>query len=133
AGRLLWPAPSARFQQAIGGLRHSEGPVRPGRRGSASRRSRGLLAALLLEGDVGPTRARAALAACSPSEWIVETPGRVRISRRQLDALARAGVRWFALDPVTVVALYATPSLARARAQWRNLLPATTRLWVREA
>jgi len=133
AARLLWPAPTARFQQAIGGLRNTDGPSRPaGRRAGAARTPRGLLAALLLEGEVGPARARAALAASGPREWIVERPGRVRLSRIELERLARAGIRWSALEPVALVAVSATPALARARDRWRRLLPPATRLWVRD-
>ena len=133
AARLLWPAPPARFEQAIGGLRNTDGPSRPaGRRTAAARTSRGLLAALLLEGDVGLVRARAALAASGPRDWIVERPGRVRLRRLELERLARAGIRWSALEPVTLVAVYGTPALARARARWKKLLPPATQLWLRE-
>ena len=128
ARRLLWPAPPARFRQAIGGLRGTDGPARPaGRRAASGAPS----AVLLLEGEVDLARARAALAAPGPRDWIVESPGRVRLSQRQLDRLARSGIRWSALEPVTVVALYATPALARARERWKRLLPGATRVWVR--
>jgi hypothetical protein len=130
AGRLLWPAPPARLAQAIGGLRNAEGPRAARRRAPAGRTPGGLTAALLLEGLVDPARARAALAATGPRDWIVETPGRVHLSRGQLDRLARSGVRWSALEPITLVALYATPELARA--QWKRLLPSETLLWVRD-
>jgi hypothetical protein len=130
--RLLWPAPSDRFEAAIGGLRGPSGGSRPtARRGPAARTSNGLSAALLLEGEVGLARARAALAASGPRDWIVETPRSVRISTAHLAGLARAGVRWAALEPVTLVALYATPALARARARWRPLLPPATPVWTR--
>jgi hypothetical protein len=132
ARRLLWPAPAPRLQQAIGGLRNSEDPER-GSRGRARRAaaSGSGVAALLLEGEVDLARARAALAASGPRLWIVETPGRVRLSDRHLDAFERAGVRWSALEPVGVVALYAMPALARAASSWRNLLPPRTPVWIR--
>ena len=130
ARRLLWPAPPARFQQAIGGLRNTDGPARVGQRREEAMASGGLPAVLLLEGDIGPVRARAALAANGPRDWVVESPGRVRLSSRQLDRLARSGIRWSALAPVTLLALFATPALDRARARWKGLLPAATRVWV---
>lgn len=131
SGRLLWPAPPARLHQAIAGLRTKDGPARPAARRAASRAAGGLIAALLLEGEVGLARARAALAASGPRDWIVETPGRVRLTRGELARLERAGVRWQALDPIELVALYATPALARARARWKRLLPPATRVWLR--
>jgi len=133
AARLLWPAPPARFERAIGGLRHADESARPiGRRAVAGPSSGGLLAALLLEGVVDLARARAALDASGPRDWIVETPGRVRLSGAQLDRLARAGVRWSALEPIRLVALYAAAPLARAHAKWKRLLPAAAGLWVRD-
>jgi hypothetical protein len=132
ARRLLWPAPPVRFQQAIGGLRNTDGPASLGQRREEAAVSGGLSAVLLLEGNVGLVRARAALSAGGPRDWVVESPGRVRLSPRQLDRLAGSGIRWSALAPVTLVALFATPALARARARWKGLLPATTRVWVRD-
>jgi hypothetical protein len=132
ARRLLWPAPPPRLRQAIGGLRGAAGPMpSSGRGGRAARNSGGLSAALLLEGKVDLARARAALAAPGPRAWIVETPASVRISRRHLEGLARAGVRWSALEPVSLVGIYATPALARAKVRWKGFLPPTTRVWVR--
>ena len=130
--RLLWSAPAPGLEQAIGGLRTSADPARPFReRARPSATPGGPVAALLLEGEVDLARARAALAASAPRLWIVETPGRVRLSDRQLASLARRGVRWSALEPVGVVALYATPALARAEASWRRLLPPRTPVWIR--
>lgn len=58
--------------------------------------------ALLLEGEVGPDRARAALA--SPvRRWIVEHAGRVRLSRKELERLRDSGVEWSALEPVRLL------------------------------
>lgn len=132
AGRLLWPAPPARLHQAIGGLRTKDGPARPAARRAAFRPAGGLVTALLLEGEVGVARARAAFAASGPRDWVVESPGRVRLTRRELDRLARAGVRWLALEPIELVALYATPALARARSRWQEILPPATRVWLRK-
>jgi hypothetical protein len=132
AGRLLWPAPPGGFQAAIGGLRAEAGASQPSRRRrKTAKPSAAVEAALLLEGEVGLARARAALAAAGPRRWIVETPGHVRIRQDHLEKLSRAGVRWSALEPVVLVALYATPALARARERWKGLLPASTRVWVR--
>jgi hypothetical protein len=44
--------------------------------------------------------------------------------------LAQVGIRWSALLPIELVALYATPALARARRKWKALLPARTRVWI---
>jgi hypothetical protein len=126
AARLLWPAPPADMDAAIGGLRESA----PGR--SRARRSGSLRAALLLEGPVAHVRARAALAAAAdggPHEWIVESVRHVRLRDRSLAALARAGVRWSALEPVELVAVYAARRVAGAlrRTPW---LPGDTPVWV---
>lgn len=131
AGRLLWPSPSADLRDAIGGLRAVASPAtsrsaRPPRR-SAS----GVVAALLLEGRVDAARARAVLESSPLRDWIVETPRHVRLPERLGAALARAGVRWSALEPVEVVALFARPELLRARARWRTLLGRGTPVWVR--
>jgi hypothetical protein len=131
AGRLLWPAPPARLHQAIGGLRTKDGPARPAARRASSRAGGGVLTALLLEGEVGIARARVALNASGPGDWVVEAPGRVVLPRGELARLARSGVRWLALEPVELVALYATPALARARARWKRVLPPSTRVWLR--
>jgi hypothetical protein len=47
-----------------------------------------------------------------------------------MDRLHQFGVRWRALEPVTVVAVLACPTLARARSRWKRLLPAGTRVMV---
>ena len=130
--RLLWPAPDRPMASAIGGLR---GPAGESDTGSGARRaprkSGGMAAAVLLEGEVPLPRARAALRARGPRHWIVETPGRVRISPRGLEALARQGIRWSALDPVVVVALYVSPALGRRPQAWKALVPPRTPVWIR--
>jgi hypothetical protein len=126
AERLLWPAPEPMLAEAIVGLRGPV-PTPPGRR---PRPSPGKGRALLLEGIVDAKRARAALRAGGPSDWIVEGPSKVRMSGRELGALSRAGVRWAALEPVLLVALYIPPGLARFRGTWRHLVPARTPVWI---
>lgn len=131
AARLLWPAPPARMADAIGGIRGEEMPAPPRSRGASAgpRRARG--PALLLEGTVDAARARAALRASPTRDWIVESAVRVRLTTLALSLLAREGVRWTTLDPIVVVALYASPELARRRAAWRGLLPQGTPVWAR--
>jgi hypothetical protein len=130
--RLLWPAPAAELEEAVGGIRSQPSPgsqpAKPRRRAARAGR---VAAALLLEGSVGPERVGAALAAAGPRHWIVEAAGRVRLPDRTLEELARAGIRWSALEPVELVALCASPALARARRRWRRLLPPATPVWVR--
>ncbi len=125
ARRLLWPAPPRSLRAAIGGIRpHGERPRR------AEKSAPGRASALLLEGAVGPSRALSALAASSPRDWIVESARHVRISARLYRTLAQGGVRWSALEPIELVALYATPALARASGKWKALLPPRTRVWI---
>lgn len=125
--RLLWPAPPADFLDAIAGLR-TDGPAHP-----ASRRSRrspaaaGLSAALLLEGPVDATRASAALRSSATRNWIVESVHHVRLTARRLVALERVGVRWSALEPVDLVAVFAPR--ARARGCRNAILPARAPVW----
>ena len=130
AGRLLWPGPPRGLRAAIGGiLPHGRGPRRteaPPRRNTGT----GPRAALLLEGRVGEPRALSALAASGPRDWIVVSARHVRIPARLHRALALDGIRWSALEPIELVALYATPALARARRKWKSLLPARTRVWI---
>ncbi len=130
ARRLLWPAPPARLAEAIGGLRGEEGTASPARgaRRPAPRPRAGM--AVLLEGVVDAARAEAALRHPGTRDWIVETPTRVRLGMRRLAALERAGVRWSALEPVEVIAVCASPALARAGKAWRALLPPRTPVWV---
>lgn len=133
ARRLLWPAPPARLADAIGGIRAEgsapDSPPASPRRASRARGGGG--PALLLEGVVDAPRARAALRRSATRHWIVETPGRVRLTERELAALAREGVRWAVLEPVTLVAVCAAPALARAARRWRALLPPRTSVWIR--
>jgi hypothetical protein len=115
AARLLWPPPPADLHRAIAGIRSgADAPLRPRRPPSRPRRRR-LLAARLLEGRVDRRRAAAALGAGRPLDWIVESPRHVRLSGRELDALAQSGVRWSALEPVELVAVYGPAGLARSR------------------
>ena len=133
AQRLLWPAPSADFRDAIGGLRTRGTRVHATLPPERRRRTGGLATALLLEGRVGPERVRAALASSGPRDWIVETPRHVQLPDRLRRAVEQAGIRWSALDPVEVVALYAGHALMRARARWRPLLPPGTPVWIRDS
>lgn len=135
--RVLWEEPEEIVYSAIEGLLGSvlsapaPGPGR--RRASASRkRAGGTATALLLEGTVTTARARA-LSSQDALLWIVEHPGRVRVDRGLMETLRRKGVRWAALDPVIVVAVLASPRLARARSRWRRLLPPETPVWVSPA
>jgi hypothetical protein len=130
AGRLLWPAPPRAFRLAIGGLLNLEDPPPGAQRGP--RREGVPRAALLLEGSVDRARALAALRAAGPRLWIVETPGRVRLSAADLRRVARAGVVWAALAPVRLAAVALTPAFA-ASVGWRSLVPPRTPVWVRGA
>jgi hypothetical protein len=124
---ILWPPPAAEIWSAIAGLRgsHDAPPGRaPAARGRSGRRS-----VLLLEGNVTLQRARRAASSGAPRDWIVERVQRVRISSKGLEELRRLGIRWAALDPVEVIALAASPALARARAKWAHLLPDGTPIW----
>ncbi len=111
AARLLWPSPPEDLRDAVAGLL-SLPDTPPRRRADRPRNSGEARSALLLEGAVGPERARAALSA-APRDWIVESARHVTMSRAGLAALARAGVRWSALTPVELVAIYASASVAR--------------------
>jgi hypothetical protein len=127
AGRLLWPAPPADIGAAIGGLRESAA-ARAG-----ARRAGSLRAALLLEGRVDHARARAALAAAAdagPFDWIAESVRHVRIPGPGLALLDGAGIRWSVLEPVELLAVYATGQLARAL-RGRPWLPGGTPVWIR--
>lgn len=127
--RALWHLPDAIVLGAIEGLLGSLPPAaaralpRPGR-------ARDTRTALLLEGTVTSERARAALAS-DARLWIVEHPRKVRVSRPLMEKLRKIGVRWSALDPVTVVAVFASARLAAARSRWKGLVPPGTPLWIR--
>jgi hypothetical protein len=132
--RVLWDAPEEIVYRAIEGLLGSIPPApAPGsgrRRAPVSRkRAGGTPTALLLEGTVTTARARA-LSSQDVLLWIVEHPGRVRVDRGLMETLRRKGVRWAALEPIIVVAVLASPRLARARSRWRRLLPPETPVWV---
>lgn len=123
--RLLWPAPPKALRAAIAGLLGGTFDETLPR--SSTRRR--IPPGLLLEGNVTPRRARRALES-DARIWIVERAGRVRLSRQELEHFSASGVRWFALQPVRVVAVIATPALARRRAGWRRLLPPRTPVWI---
>ena len=120
--RALWPPPAAEVWSAIAGLRGSHDlapdvaplppPTRSGRR-----------AALLLEGDVTPDRARRAAAAPAPRLWIAERVQRVRLGEALLEELRRTGIRWSVLEPVEVVAVVVSPELTRASSRWSRWIP----------
>jgi hypothetical protein len=65
----------------------------------------------------------------APRDWIVERVQRVRVGRSGLDELRRLGIRWAVLEPVEVVALAASPALARARSRWAKYLPTDVAVW----
>jgi hypothetical protein len=128
--RLLWPGPPRGLRAAIGGIRpHAEGPRRaePARGNAEGPRA---TSGLLLEGLVGSDRVLSAVAAAGPRDWIVESARHVRITPGLHRRLARSGIRWSSLEPIELVALYATPVLARARGKWKAILPARTRVWI---
>jgi hypothetical protein len=60
----------------------------------------------------------------------VESTRHVRLPGHLHRTLARVGIRWSALEPIELVALYATPALVRARARWGSLVPPRTRVWI---
>jgi len=112
--RLLWSAPSSDLYAAIEGV-ITRLPRR--RQRSSSSGAGDLATALLLEGEVGPGRAQAALA--SPvRHWIVEHPGRVKLPPSELARLREQGVTWSALEPVRLLGV-ALPSRASA-SHFRN-------------
>ena len=127
--RLLWPPPPHRLREAIGGLRTEDDTPRDAMRTTASPASE--TAALLLEGVVGRDRAWAALRAGGPRAWIVEAPGRVRLGSSDLARLERAGIRWCALRPSGLEAVYVSAALARSASSWRGRLPKRTPIWLR--
>jgi hypothetical protein len=120
--RALWPAPGAELSHAIAGLRGFDDAAPDGMPLPAPTRS-GHRTALLLEGDVTPERARGAAAAPSPRHWIAERVQCVRIGESLLEELRRLGIRWSVLDPVEVVAVAASPELARAHSRWSRWVP----------
>jgi hypothetical protein len=126
--RALWSSPGVDVWGAIAGLRgsHESAPRAP--RLSTPARS-GRRTALLLEGDVTLARARRAAASGAPRDWIVERVQRVRLAPRGLEEMRRLGIRWSVLEPVEIVALLASPSLAMARRRWGPLLPRATPVW----
>lgn len=131
--RLLWPGVPDGLREAIGGLR--EPPIRAREKARSPRntaRRREPSSALLMEGLIDERRARSALLAPGPPDWVVESARHVRIPARWLEALDRAGIRWAVLEPIEVVALHASPGLARARGKWSRWFSRSTPVWVRE-
>ncbi len=120
--RALWPAPGAELSRAIAGLRGFDDAAPDGMPLPAPTRS-GRRTALLLEGDVTPERARGAAAAPAPRHWIAERVQRVRIGENLLGELRRLGIRWSVLEPVEVLAVAASPELARAHSRWSRWVP----------
>jgi hypothetical protein len=132
--RVIWDAPEEIVYSAIEGLLGSISPALASGSGSprapvSRKRAGGTATALLLEGTVTTARARA-LSSHDARLWIVEHPGRVHVDRRLMETLRREGVRWAALEPIIVIAVLASPRLARARSRWRRLLPPETPVWV---
>jgi hypothetical protein len=130
--KVLWPTPGADLWGAIAGLRGAHDTAPRGARPPAPGRS-GRRTALLLEGNVTFDRAQNAASSGAPRDWIVERVQRVRIGESGLQELRRLGIRWSVLEPVEVVALSASASLARARHLWAKLLPSNVRVWVMTA
>lgn len=130
--RALWTRPGGELAGAIAGLRGAHDERHAGPAPPPAGRGR-TTAALLLEGDV--TRARAGMAAASgaPRQWIVERVQSVRISPAGLEELRRLGIRWSALEPVEVIALAASPELARAPSRWASRLPSGVPVWTSSA
>ena len=133
ARRLLWPRVPSGLREAIGGLRAEPAGAREVETSSRTAvRRREPSAALLMEGLIDEPRARAALLSSGPRDWIVESARHVRIPARWLETLEQAGIRWSALEPIEVVALHASPALARGRAKWSRLFSRDTPVWIRE-
>ncbi len=133
--RALFEAPDDVLYHAIAGLLGSlPDSLDRGRLDRQSRRGRDPggkeTEALLLEGVVTRARVRSLLDR-SARLWIVERPGRIRLDRRTMESLRQSGVRWRALEPVSVMAVLASPALARARSRWRDLLPPRTPVWTK--
>jgi hypothetical protein len=128
AQRLLWPAPPGDLHRAIDGIRAGAHGRPPKRVPSPSARRR-LTSARLLEGRVDRRRASAALEAGRPFDWIVESPRHVRLTSRQLETLAERGVRWSALEPVELLAVFAPAAHARPRREWARVLGRRVPLW----
>jgi hypothetical protein len=149
--RLLWPLPSRDVLAAVSGLisrddlaggfggaesppLRARPPVRRLLARASAKAGRGgeggkLASALLLEGEVTADRAREVLASRFPREWIVESARHVRLSESEVEEIRKRGVRWRTLEPVAVLALAASPALARSRTRWKGLLPARTPVW----
>jgi len=129
--RVLWSRPGTELAGAIAGLRgeHDTPPADE----APPRSGRGRTSALLLEGDVTPARAARAVDSGAPRHWVVERVQSVRIPDAPLRELRRLGIRWSVLEPVEVLALAASPALARAAARFPSRLPAGVPVWTSSA
>lgn len=125
--RALWPGPGTELAGAIAGLRGEHDP--PAGDSTPRPSGRGRTSALLLEGDVTSARAARAVDSGAPRHWVVERVQSVRIPAARLDELRRLGIRWSALEPVEVIALAASPDLARVAARSPSRLPARVPVW----
>jgi len=129
AQRLLWPAPPGDLRRAIDGIRSGGGHPRLLKRLPPAPRRR-VTSARLLEGRVDGPRAAAALEAGRPLDWIVESPRHVRLTDRQLAALGERGVRWSALEPVELVAVFAPSAPAGSGRGWTRAVGRGVPLWI---
>ena len=129
--RVLWSRPGGELAGAIAGLRGEHDA--PAADSAPPRSGRGRTSALLLEGDVTPARAARAVDSGAPRHWVVERVQSVRIPSAPLEELRRLGIRWSALEPVEVIALAASPALARATDRVASRLPAGVPVWTSPA
>ena len=129
--RVLWSRPGTELAGAIAGLRGEHDAPTADR--APPRSGRGRTSALLLEGDVTPARAARAVDSGAPRHWVVERVQSVRMPAAALEELKRLGIRWSALEPVQVIALAASPALARATVRVRSRLPAGVPVWTSPA
>ncbi|MEO8431392.1 MAG: hypothetical protein ABI592_07770 [Acidobacteriota bacterium] len=118
--RLLWKAPPPDLYEAISGVLTALPPRRA--RPVSLAPGEAFRTALLLEGLVDAARADQALAS-SARDWIVEHPGMVRISARELSRLHDRGVRWLALAPVRLLGVTDPARIAR------SVFPRGVRVW----
>jgi hypothetical protein len=125
--RALWQRPGTELAGAIAGLRGEHDL--PAGQSTPRPSGRGRTSALLLEGDVTRARALRAVDSGAPRHWIVERVQSVRIAAAPLDELRRLGIRWSALEPVEVIAVAASPELARVAARSPSRLPNGVPVW----
>ena len=125
--RALWSPPGPELAGAIAGLRGEHDALAAGP--ASPRSGRGRTTALLLEGDVTKARAARAVDSGAPRSWVVERVQSVRIPAAPLARLRALGIRLSVLEPVEVIAVAASPDLARSRARWAARLPAGVPVW----